>query len=384
MNIYDFVNSYKIDNRDKLVKQVIQDFYQSNLDGMKDGLYKDFLTVGKSMNTKLMEIYNINKQDLNQFKKTNKVLSQDMQITNDFAKVCLLTSFFDTKDRFFADFIFIMYSGSKLSYFFPYRDSITYEAKMRHAVAFGLNGNSFIKKEGTMYSAMVKLSTHMFDKKDAANKVFDKLNVKDDAYPYILGRIRTSVTSTIKTLKNSFEQTRMDDKAMSLSRDITVQTKDGESRLEGDTNSTFITTLKYTISNYNPKLYDYEVFRVVGLTHPEYKFAAVKLLQDEKNDWFRRVANIYLDYYLKNHYVNRAKFEKDFIHKAVSGRLNSSTMVKLNDDMMKKLLTFKDDYMEVYPDADIEVFNRIRNIDPLIKKFKNYVIVKIKKLCNGI
>lgn len=384
MNIYDFVNSYKIDNRDKLVKQVIQDFYQSNLDGMKDGLYKDFLIVGKSMNTKLMEIYNINKQDLNQFKKTNKVLSQDMQITNDFVKVCLLTSFFDTKDRFFADFIFIMYSGSKLSYFFPYRDSITYEAKMRHAVAFGLNGNSFIKKEGTMYSAMVKLSTHMFDKKDAANKIFDKLNVKDDAYPYILGRIRTSVTSTIKTLKNSFEQTRMDDKAMSLSRDITVQTKDGESRLEGDTNSTFITTLKYTISNYNPKLYDYEVFRVVGLTHPEYKFAAVKLLQDEKNDWFRRVANIYLDYYLENHYVNRAKFEKDFIYKAVSGRLNSSTMVKLNDDMMKKLLTLKDDYMEVYPDADIEVFNRIRNIDPLIKKFKNYVIVKIKKLCNGI
>ena len=384
MNIYDFVNSYKIDNRDKLVKQVIQDFYQSNLDGMKDGLYKDFLIVGKSMNTKLMEIYNINKQDLNQFKKTNKVLSQDMQITNDFVKVCLLTSFFDTKDRFFADFIFIMYSGSKLSYFFPYRDSITYEAKMRHAVAFGLNGNAFIKKEGTMYSAMVKLSTHMFDKKDAANKIFDKLNVKDDAYPYILGRIRTSVTSTIKTLKNSFEQTRMDDKAMSLSRDIIVQTKDGESRLEGDTKSTFITTLKYTISNYNPKLYDYEVFRVVGLTHPEYKFAAVKLLQDEKNDWFRRVANIYLDYYLENHYVNRAKFEKDFIHKAVSGRLNSSTMVKLNDDMMKKLLSLKDDYMEVYPDANIEVFNRIRNIDPLIKKFKNYVIVKIKKLCNGI
>lgn len=380
MLIYDFINKNKIKDRDKLVKKVIEDYYVSNSDAMNDGLYKNFLVIGPSINNKILELYNIDKAELKEFRKTNKTLASGYQILDDFVKLCLLTSYHDTKDREFGTFILVMYQGAKMSNYFPYRDSAAYENRMRYAVMYDLPKKAYIYQEGTMYGAMDRYSKQFFIDNASSAKHLDVLDKSDNGYLYLLGRLRTMVNATIKVLKNVFEK--VDEKSVRLTQD--VDAPDGESKLELASNTTFISTMGYVIQHHNQKDYDYDIMKLLKMDTHELKYTTIELLRDEERDWFHEYAKIYYDYYVENHFTNKDAFMSNFIPKCINAKLNGKGFLELDADLVKTLYNIKDKYKELYPDQDLTMLNKFRHMEGYIRQFKNYVIIKIRKLANEL
>lgn len=378
MTIYEFINKFKIKGRDKLVKQAIQQYLSNQVPAVNDGIYKDFLVFGNSFNTKLLEIYGVDKKEFDAFKKTNKIMSQDYQIANDIVKLGLITSYVDTGDLFFVDIIGQMYSGSKFSHFFPYRDSAAYEARMRHTIEYELNRSATIVKEGTMYGAVNRIVENMFES-SAIKPYSTTLKTKDKSYIYILGRIRTSVTFMIKSIKNAFENSKDKEKLVHISKDIITE---DDNVLEVKNDMTFINSLMFVVNNYSSKDYDIKALRIAGLIEREYKFFTIELLRDDA-DWFKKYADIYIKYYVDKYYTNKDDFKVNFIFKASTAKMNSAEMKKLDDLIIKKIYKLKDKYIETFDEKPEQIIN-LRATESYIKKFKNYIILKIRILSNDI
>ena len=99
--IIEFINTYKNKDRDKKVIEAINNYYKNNVDALNDGLVEHFISFGNINRERILEHYNIPDFDYKKFQIENLVLSSEHKVVNDLIKLCLMTSYNDTKDRIF-------------------------------------------------------------------------------------------------------------------------------------------------------------------------------------------------------------------------------------------------------------------------------------------
>lgn len=377
MTIVEFINSQVDDykKRDKLVKEEIEKFYNENADAFADGIYKNFILFSPNTNKRFLELYNINKSEWNEFKSKNKVLSNDYQITNDLLKLCFLTTWYNNQDDIRPlVFVLLMFSGAKFSHYFPFRGDDAYVNKMRYTIEYNIPGKSFIKKNGTMYGAMKELAENLL--KGAAGEKLKNIGKSDKNLVDMLGRFRTAVNDMIKRLKNGFEKTRDKDVTMFVTKDIE---KDG-SVLELDNNSTFLNNYKFLLSQYNSNEIEYRLLKLLKLDNNE-THVMMRILTNH-DDIFHRYAKMYLSYYIKMYFEEDNTLFDKFVSRMLTARLNT----KEQDDLDKEVFDLMMKYNLEYKKLKSTEFTLVRKVQitTLVRKYKNYIIIKMKELANKL
>ena len=118
--IIEFINTYKTADRDKKVVEAINNYYRNNADALNDGIIEKYISFGNINRERILSLYNIPEADYKRFQKENLVLSSEHKVVNDLIKLCLMTSYHDTKDRIFLDMLSVIIIGSRFNQYFSF------------------------------------------------------------------------------------------------------------------------------------------------------------------------------------------------------------------------------------------------------------------------
>ena len=375
LTIRQFIDKYKAKGRDKTVLLKISDYYKNNADSLNDGIIKDYIVVGDTVKQRIQDPYNIDLNEFNKFRKENKILAQGHMIVNKLIYLCLITSYYDTKDRMFIDMLGIIETGSKFSKYFPH--GVTSPDTMKYVIEKEMSNKYLIKKHGSLFMAVQESITIIIDTPKLKEK-FNRMN--DSDIQYILNRISSTINQLMKGIANIYNSYK--DKEIT-SQMITQSELDLEGKMSTSNNSIEVDNLKNIVVNYMPSSIDFEILKVLKIKSPIKKYVIKKLLLDKEKKYFSKFGVKFIDYYVKNYGDSIENMKKDFIPKLLTARLNDSEMLKYIDDISKDIKSLAMQYAQE-DTSNMDGLNTNAGIYNFYISIKSYIIIKIRKFMNDI
>ena len=373
MTIREFINKTKIPNRDKIVIDRINDFYRNNVDALNDGIVYNYIIIGDVIINRLLEPYNINWDEFRQFKKTNEVLKDDHNVVGKPVYLCLMTSYFVTKDRIFLDMLGCIEIGSKFSKYF--RHGVSSPEKMKYVIEHKLSNKSLIKKHGSLFLVMQEQMTTILNT-PALKERWKRGNDRD--IQYIINRISSSINDMMKGISKEYYGYLDKETESVIISQSELNLDGGKASLSN--NSIDVQNLRNIVINYMPTNLDYEVMKVVKCNKPIEKFIMKKLLLDKEKKYFSKLGIVYIDYYVERYGASITNMKKDFIPKLLSARLNNPEVSALMNEIAKETKKIA----ENYNDSDSQLHTNAGAISYVNNQVKPYVIIKIRKIMNDL
>lgn len=372
--IIEFINTYKTADRDKKVVEAINNYYRNNADALNDGIIEKYISFGNINRERILSLYNIPEADYKRFQKENLVLSSEHKVVNDLIKLCLMTSYHDTKDRIFLDMLSVIIIGSRFNQYF--RLGISNPAKMKFILEKKLSNKFLIKKYGSLFLTTQAMVTTLITSDTMRGKI-ENLN-DDENLRKIINSISTRLNNMMKEIANVYY-------SMGDSNE-TIYTQDENSSAEGKlsltNNSITLQNLKNIIANYNPATIDYRILNILRIHSPVKRFFIQKLLLNTEYNYFAKIANLYIDYYVKAYGSDIQLMKKDFIPKSDTARMNSDELRAVENDITNKIKELAIEHVK--NGGLVDDLNSNKGVLDFVKIIKKYAIIKTRELMNTI
>ena len=372
--IIDFINTYKTPDRDKKVIEAINNYYKNNAEALNDGIIERYISFGNINRERILSLYNIPDNDFKRFQKENLVLSSEHKVVNDLIKLCLITSYHDTKDRIFLDMMSVIIIGSRFNHYF--RLGISNPAKMKFIIEKKLSNKFLIKKYGSLFLTTQAMITTLITSDTMKSKI-DHLE-DDENLRKIINSISTRLNNMMKEIANVYY-------SMGDSNE-TIYTQDENSTQEGKlsltNNSIALQNLKNIITNYNPATIDYRILNILRIHSPIKRYFMQKILLNTECNYFSQISNLYIDYYVKSYGSDIQLMKKDFIPKSDTARMNSDELRKLENDIANKIKELAINHVQ--NGGLVDDLGSNKGVLDFVKIIKKYSIIKTRELMNNV
>lgn len=372
--IIDFINTYKTPDRDKKVIEAINNYFKNNAEALNDGIIERYISFGNINRERILSLYNIPDNDFKRFQKENLVLSSEHKVVNDLIKLCLITSYHDTKDRIFLDMMSVIIIGSRFNHYF--RLGISNPAKMKFIIEKKLSNKFLIKKYGSLFLTTQAMITTLITSDTMKSKI-DHLE-DDENLRKIINSISTRLNNMMKEIANVYY-------SMGDSNE-TIYTQDENSTQEGKlsltNNSIALQNLKNIITNYNPATIDYRILNILRIQSPIKRYFMQKILLNTECNYFSQISNLYIDYYVKSYGSDIQLMKKDFIPKSDTARMNSDELRKLENDIANKIKELAINHVQ--NGGLVDDLGSNKGVLDFVKIIKKYSIIKTRELMNNV
>ena len=372
--IIDFINTYKTPDRDKKVIEAINNYFKNNAEALNDGIVERYISFGNINRERILSLYNIPENDFKRFQKENLVLSSEHKVVNDLIKLCLITSYHDTKDRIFLDMMSVIIIGSRFNHYF--RLGISNPAKMKFIIEKKLSNKFLIKKYGSLFLTIQAMITTLITSDTMKSKI-DHLE-DDENLRKIINSISTRLNNMMKEIANVYY-------SMGDSNE-TIYTQDENSAQEGKlsltNNSIALQNLKNIITNYNPATIDYRILNILRIHSPVKRYFMQKILLNTEYNYFSQISNLYIDYYVKSYGSDIQLMKKDFIPKSDTARMNSDELRKLEYDITNKIKELAINHVQ--NGGLVDELGSNKGVLDFVKIIKKYSIIKTRELMNTV
>ena len=372
--IVEFINTYKTNDRDKKVIEAINNYYKNNVDALNDGLVEHFISFGNINRERILEHYNIPDIDFKRFQKENLVLSSEHKVVNDLIKLSLMTSYHDTKDRIFLDMLAVIIIGSRFNHYF--RLGVSNPAKMKYVLEKKLSNKFLIKKNGSLFLTGQAMMTTLIESDTMKDKI-NNLN-NDENLRKIINSISTRLNNMMKEIAIVYYS--IDDNNDSIYLQDENISSDGKMSLTN--NSVILQNLKNIINNYNPSTIDYKILSILRIHSPVKRYFIQKLLLNPEYKYFSRLANLYIDYYIKSYSSDIELMKKDFIVKSDNARMNSNELKEIENELSDKTKELAIEY--VRSGGVVDDLSTNKGVIDFVKIIKKYCIIKTRELMNTL
>ena len=368
-----FCDSSKYQGRDKKVIELINQYFQANTESISDGLIENKIAFGDINRNRFYETYNTTERDYKEWKKKLRNLRNIIKnnVVDDYLYLLLFNSFVDTHDVIFLDMLTIIETGSKHKKYFKY--GVSNPAKMKYVLE-NMNANFSIKKYGSFFLTMQEKNRELL-KSSSLKKRFQNAHL-DENFNYIIGRISTNVNSYLKRISDKYYKS-PDNVIYNESENST------DERITLSNNSVVLNNLINIVENYHPTSLDYQILGVVRIDNNVKKSILKRiLLESKEKNYFFRISKIYIDYFVETEGTDLNDMKRKFISKSINGRLKSSELKAIEDELYDDIDVFLNEWAET--NDDLGGLQNRANIVLLVKGIKNYCVIKTRQFMNNL
>ena len=376
-SIVQFINRYDYKDRENKVLEAIGKFLANNHESMLDGITKHIVKFGPLNESRIANLYNIPDQGWNKFRKSNKLLQRDMQVSGNLMRLCLVTSYFKTKNKTFLDFLAITMYGARFSRYFS---KGVKEHIMKHVIENVITGKSLFKQHGSSYLVMQETVETMINAKDTSEIGKAFIRQDDQAIVDIINSMYTRINLMLNNIADHYYTT---NKAEKTGYIISVSDEADDGKLSLSNNSLRISNLKNVINNLSTNNLDELILKTLRLESSLKRACVTSILCNSNKRYFNKYADIYIDYYIKNRGTDWNKMKRDFISFSNKARTNSKEMKDIDTDVTKDIRVFVKNYLKMSK-VDPEDLKNSNGILKLVRVIKDYVIIKIRHLMNEV
>ena len=375
-SIFEYIERHTYPDRDDKIREAIQKYMANNNNELLDGLIENRIVFGNSLREKFVSLYNIDERDFSNFKKKHRVLSKDFKVGGNTLNLCLLSSYHDTKDRIFLEFMGIIMYGAVYSDFFPKGID---KNVMKYVIQNNINNKSLFKKHGSAYIVIQETVTTMLQEGGAKiNKQIEQM--RDPDIVDVINSLYNRIKSVLKIIMNYYYDAKNSDEVGYI---ITVSDSADEGKLSLSNNSVRINNLKQAVDNHNPTTLDDKILLTLRLDDPLRVGCISSLLLDKNAKYFQQYAQIYIDYYVKMHGADWNRMKQKFMEKSNSARMNSNEVNILDKQMYKDIQAYVRIHTKL---SKVDAGELKRNVGLLkfVRIIKDYIIIKIRHMMNDL